>query len=101
MTVNTELYHFGVKGMRWGHRKARPQMSGAARSARRKKIAKRVAIGLGAAAGAAALGYGAYKYGKNPVNRANLDVAYRNARMKAGNAADMVRAHGEIGRAHV
>ena len=97
MTVNTELYHFGVKGMRWGHRKARPRMSGAARSARsarRKKIAKRVALGLGAAAGAAALGYGAYKYGKNPVNRANLDVAYRNARMKAGNAADMVRAHG-------
>lgn len=92
--TNTELYHFGVKGMRWGHRKARPRMSGAARSARRKKILKRVAIGAGAAAGAAALGYGAYKYGKNPANIAKLDVRYRNAKLKAGNAADMVRAHG-------
>lgn len=92
--TNAELYHFGVKGMRWGHRKARPRMSGAARSARRKQILKRVAIGAGAAAGAAALGYGAYKYGKNPANIAKLDVRYRNAKLKAGNAADMVRAHG-------
>lgn len=61
MTVNTELYHYGVKGMRWGHRKARPQLSGAQRSARRRKILKRTAAGLGAAAGAAALGYGAYR----------------------------------------
>lgn len=97
--TNTELYHFGVKGMRWGHRKARPRMSGAARSARRKKILKRVAIGAGAAAGAAALGYGAYKYGKNPANIAKLDVRYRNAKLKAGNAADMVRAHGVKGAA--
>lgn len=73
--TNTELYHFGVKGMRWGHRKARPRMSGAARSARRKKILKRVAIGAGAAAGAAALGYGAYrghKYASTPHGAAHI-----------------------------
>lgn len=73
--TNTELYHFGVKGMRWGHRKARPRMSGAARSARRKKILKRVAIGAGAAAGAAALGYGAYrghKYVSTPHGAAHV-----------------------------
>ena len=75
--TNTELYHFGVKGMRWGHRKARPRMSGAARSARRKQILKRVAIGAGAAAGAAALGYGAYrgkKYISTPHGAAHLMV---------------------------
>ena len=75
MPTNVELYHYGIKGMRWGHRKARPQMSGAARSARRKKILKRVAIGAGAAAGAAALGYGAYrghKYVSTPHGAAHV-----------------------------
>ena len=75
--TNAELYHFGVKGMRWGHRKARPRMSGAARSARRKQILKRVAIGAGAAAGAAALGYGAYrgkKYISTPHGAAHLMI---------------------------
>lgn len=82
MTVNTELYHFGVKGMRWGHRKARPKMSASARMARRRKIAKGVALGVGAAA----LGYGAYRYGKNPVNRAKLYTHYSNA---AGQIANL------------
>ena len=75
--TNVELYHYGIKGMRWGHRKARPRMSGAARSARRKQILKRVAIGAGAAAGAAALGYGAYrgkKYISTPHGAAHLMV---------------------------
>lgn len=58
-----ELYHHGVLGMRWGHRKQQPTSStrsssdAAAKAARRKKIAKRVAIGVGAAA---AIGGGLY-----------------------------------------
>lgn len=78
MPTNVELYHYGVKGMRWGRRKARPKMSGAARSARRKKILKRVAIGAGAAAGAAALGYGAYranKYVRTPTGAMHVALA--------------------------
>jgi len=53
-------------------------MSGAARSARRKKILKRVAIGAGAAAGAAALGYGAYranKYVRTPTGAMHVALA--------------------------
>ena len=80
--TNMELYHYGVKGMRWGRRKARPKMSASARMARRRKIVKGVALG----AGAAALGYGAYRYGKNPVNRAKLYTHYSNA---AGQIANL------------
>lgn len=93
--TNMELYHYGVKGMRWGRRKARPKMSASARMARRRKIVKGVALGVGAAA----LGYGAYRYGKNPVNRAKLYTHYSNARLKGGDAVDMVRAHGVKGAA--
>ncbi len=57
-----ELQHFGVKGMKWGVRKARPSSGGGKRNW--KKIAKRAAIGAGVAAGAAALGYGAYRLHK-------------------------------------
>ena len=88
--TNMELYHYGIKGMRWGHRKARPTMSGAARSARRKRIAKRVALGVGAAAGAAALGYGAYrgkKYISTPHGAAQQGIdRVGGAARKAGSA---------------
>jgi hypothetical protein len=54
------LMHFGVKGMRWGHRKARDDEGGggARRSAPKppmsegKKTAIKVAVGVGVAAGA-------------------------------------------------
>lgn len=71
------LAHYGVPGMKWGVRKARPvstgfrgarvprmpkgakqQMSEAEIKARRRR---RIAIGAGAAAAAAAAGYGAYR----------------------------------------
>lgn len=71
------LQHYGIKGMRWGHRKARASLSPAeqqARSARRKKIAKRVAIGVAGAAAAGAIGYGAYRaYKQHKVPRLGLN----------------------------
>ena len=89
--TNMELYHYGVKGMRWGRRKARPKMSASARMARRRKIVKGVALGVGAAA----LGYGAYRYGKNPVNRAKLYTHYSNAQAKYLGVRGSARAVGK------
>ena len=68
------LYHHGVKGMRWGIRKRQttlgygvrrrvrsdvqqPRTAEEAKRARRRKIAKRVAIGVGAAAAIAGTAY--------------------------------------------
>lgn len=69
-----ELAHFGVKGMKWGVRKERP--SGAdptaeAKSAHRKEVAKKVAIGTGilvVAAGAAYATYAMSKHGSLPID---------------------------------
>lgn len=101
MPTNVELYHYGIKGMRWGHRKARPQMSGAARSARRKKILKRIAIGAGAAAGAAALGYGAYrghKYVSTPHGAAHVMLGALRAQQGIDRAKGAARsAAGTVG----
>ena len=69
-----ELYHYGVRGMRWGHRKAVPSAAGTARraqnmtpeqqSAIRKQRAKKAAV-IGATVAVAAVGtYGAYKVSK-------------------------------------
>lgn len=74
MMYEDYLEHHGVKGMKWGHRKQRltsgyavrrrvktdaqqPQTPEEARRARRRKIAKRVGIGLAAAAAIGATTY--------------------------------------------
>lgn len=74
----TELFHVGVKGMKWGRRKARPTGSGAGRrggatqattnpaaqkQARKSKAKRALKIGA-AVAGTALAAYGTYKISK-------------------------------------
>ena len=94
-----ELYHYGVKGMKWGVRRGRSSSGGGGRDWR--KIAKRAAIGAGALAGTAALGYGAYRLNKAGIlTRANaaklagrvgsgVKGAYSNARTRLSDARTM------------
>lgn len=69
-----ELWHYGVPGMKWGKRKARPFATGTSSSgtqqqaksqeqvkAERKAKAKKAAIAGAAVAGTALAAYGAYK----------------------------------------
>lgn len=59
-----ELYHYGVKGMRWGVRHD-PERSGNGRSNRKgMSTAKKVAIGVGVAAAVAGVAYVGIKTGK-------------------------------------
>lgn len=74
-----ELYHHGVKGMRWGVRKQRP-MKGQRRVAnttsdRGKRIAKKVAIGAAIVGGTILASYGAYKLHNKAVT--NLSKKYQ------------------------
>lgn len=82
-----ELKHYGVKGMKWGRRKARPQVMGTGRSSGqtadspeaqaarrevRRQNAKR-AMKIGAAVvGTALAAYGTYKMAQYMQNKRNL-----------------------------
>lgn len=58
-----ELYHYGVKGMKWGVRHD-PERSGNGRSRKGLSTAKKVAIGVGVAAAVAGMTYAGIKTGK-------------------------------------
>lgn len=72
---NTELYHFGIKGMKWGHHKAQIKVSRTRKShnkeepTKKKILTKRnVAIGAAAVVGALVLiGYAKYNMSKNSI----------------------------------
>ena len=78
---NGELYHYGVKGMKWGRRKApvanstsarrgSPQDVERAKAARKAKMKKALKIGA-AVAGTALAAYGTYKLAKYMQDRRN------------------------------
>lgn len=98
MMYENYLEHHGVKGMRWGHRKQRytmgygvrrrmrsdanqPKTPEEAKRARRRQIAKRVAIGVGAAAAIGATAYAVHRVRQNQ-NR-DIGELYRNANLAA------------------
>lgn len=78
IAYGNDLYHFGIKGQRWGIRrfqnpdgtrteagKARYNSDGISDSSRNRERLKKVAKGVAIAAGTAALGYGAYRLAKS------------------------------------
>lgn len=78
--MRTELYHYGVKGMKWGHRKARNSSESVGRSSKsgssssgsgKKKMstAKKVAIGAAIVGGTMLVAYGGYKISEKNYNK--------------------------------
>ena len=63
MNNSNELYHYGVKGMKWGVRHD-PERSSNGRSHKGMSTAKKVAIGIGVAAAVGGLAYVGIKTGK-------------------------------------
>lgn len=76
-----ELMHYGVKGMKWGVRKRRENVNRFySQRDRKRRIninGKKVAAGVGAVAGAALAGAGAYHLYKSGQGRKVLESAYR------------------------
>lgn len=111
---NGELYHFGVKGMKWGVRRKRPQVSGAARVGGRAKVSGHTRVGSGSkirelasnpkvrkgakiaagilvgAVGAAAIGYGGYIAAPHVKRLAASGAAYASKALAAYNTSHTV-----------
>lgn len=89
-----ELYHYGVKGMRWGVRHdpertgRRTGGSSGSRSSSKKKMstAKKVAIGVGVAAAVAGVSYAAVKTHKTSVYNKAARLAVQKAMISANKA---------------
>lgn len=112
------LAHHGVKGMKWGVRRSRTarlysdgsgrrargssssgEMTAEQRSARRRKIAKGIAIGVGSAAAAAGLAYAGSKYLKSDRGQQMLRNVSASAN-RARSAAKGAFARGGVDRVH-
>lgn len=60
--MNTTLYHYGIKGMKWGVRKDPIRSTNGSRG--KSSNARKIAIGVGVAAAVAGLTYASIKTGK-------------------------------------
>lgn len=88
-----ELYHFGVPGMKWGHRKANVQVSSAKAAYKSSKAAYKTAKkDLRKGAGISGFGYagisGISKYNNNKtkMNKAEMNMIDAKAKYKASKA---------------